>query len=217
MREVMRKSLLTAVAAGGVLAATGGLAYADAGAQATAAGSPGVGSGNAVQLPVHVPVNLCGDTVDVLALLNPAFGGRCADDSGTPTPTPVASTPAHNPGGPIRPVRPGRPGRPSEPCPPGGPGTPSTPGTPSSPGTPGAPSTPGTPAPGDTDTSAPSEPSSAPSSAPESTPAGQDVAQPVATGELAHTGAGGTGLAAASAAGLLIGGTLMYRKATARR
>ncbi len=38
--------------------------------------SPGVGSGNAVQVPVHVPVNVVGDSVNVIGLLNPAFGNK---------------------------------------------------------------------------------------------------------------------------------------------
>ena len=37
-------------------------------------GSPGVVSGNLVQVPVHVPVNVVGDSVNVIGLLNPAFG-----------------------------------------------------------------------------------------------------------------------------------------------
>lgn len=54
-------------------------AFADAGADGMAAGSPGVLSGNVVQVPVHVPVNLCGNSVDVIALLNPTFGNTCAN------------------------------------------------------------------------------------------------------------------------------------------
>ncbi|MFD4989147.1 chaplin [Streptomyces sp. NPDC058374] len=54
-------------------------ALADAGAGAAATNSPGVISGNAVQVPVHIPVNLCGNTVNVVGLLNPAFGNTCAN------------------------------------------------------------------------------------------------------------------------------------------
>ncbi|MEU2778024.1 chaplin [Streptomyces sp. NPDC007162] len=57
-------------------------AWADAGADGTAAGSPGVVSGNGIQLPVHVPVNVCGDTVNVVGLLNPAAGNTCANEGG---------------------------------------------------------------------------------------------------------------------------------------
>ncbi|CAL9581485.1 chaplin [Streptomyces sp. enrichment culture] len=81
MRQVTRKGLMTMAAATGMIAAAGGAAHADAGAQGAAAGSPGVLSGNSVQAPVHVPVNVCGNTVDVVGLLNPAMGNACADRS----------------------------------------------------------------------------------------------------------------------------------------
>ncbi|MYV52019.1 chaplin [Streptomyces sp. SID3212] len=54
-------------------------AVADAGAEGVAVGSPGVLSGNVVQVPVHIPVNLCGNSIDIVALLNPAFGNVCAN------------------------------------------------------------------------------------------------------------------------------------------
>ncbi|MEV7089973.1 chaplin family protein [Streptomyces sp. NPDC093085] len=85
MRQVTRKGLITVAAAGGVLALGGGYAHADAGAGATAANSPGVLSGNNVQVPVHVPVNVCGNTVDVVGVLNPAFGNKCGNFSGKPS------------------------------------------------------------------------------------------------------------------------------------
>ncbi|GHH74504.1 hypothetical protein GCM10018781_41250 [Kitasatospora indigofera] len=84
MRNVAKKGLLTAVATGSVLASTAGYAYASAEAHGGAVNSPGVGSGNTVQVPVDVPVNACGNTVDVIGLLNPAYGNRCANaDAGT--------------------------------------------------------------------------------------------------------------------------------------
>nr|WP_202513164.1 chaplin [Streptomyces sp. SID3343] len=69
----------------------GGQAFASAGADGAAVESPGVLSGNNVQVPVHVPVNLCGNTVDIIAALNPAFGNTCvnADElPGRPVPRP---------------------------------------------------------------------------------------------------------------------------------
>lgn len=30
-------------------------------------------------MPVHVPVNLCGNTINVIGLLNPAFGNHCVN------------------------------------------------------------------------------------------------------------------------------------------
>ncbi|MEU2115520.1 chaplin [Streptomyces sp. NPDC058700] len=75
--------------AAAVLAGTGavalsgaGMAVADSGAEAVAAASPGVLSGNVVQVPVHVPINLCGNTVTVIGLINPAFGNSCANVDG---------------------------------------------------------------------------------------------------------------------------------------
>ncbi|MEU3724693.1 chaplin [Streptomyces sp. NPDC031705] len=69
-----------AVLAAGVAVAGGaGGAAADAGAQAAALNSPGVVSGNVIQVPVHVPVNACGNTVDIIGLLNPAFGNTCVN------------------------------------------------------------------------------------------------------------------------------------------
>ncbi|MFL5994055.1 MAG: chaplin [Streptomyces sp.] len=51
---------------------------ADSHANGAAVDSPGVVSGNDVQVPVDVPLNLCGNTVDVIAALDPAFGNDCA-------------------------------------------------------------------------------------------------------------------------------------------
>ncbi|MFE6836094.1 chaplin [Streptomyces sp. NPDC057705] len=58
-----------------------GFAYADADAGGRAERSPGLLSGNLVQLPVHVPVNLCGNTVNVVGVLNPAAGNRCGNQA----------------------------------------------------------------------------------------------------------------------------------------
>ncbi|MEW2164712.1 chaplin family protein [Streptomyces sp. NPDC007084] len=80
MKRVTRNGLIAAAAASGALAATVP-AHADSAADGTLAGSPGVISGNTVQLPVHVPVNVCGNTVNVVGLLNPAAGNRCANVS----------------------------------------------------------------------------------------------------------------------------------------
>ncbi|MFF7051243.1 chaplin [Streptomyces griseorubiginosus] len=55
-------------------------AYAGSAADGTGAGSPGLVSGNVAQLPVHVPVNVCGNTVNVVGLLNPAAGNSCGNE-----------------------------------------------------------------------------------------------------------------------------------------
>ncbi|MER6562650.1 chaplin [Streptomyces sp. NPDC001027] len=82
MRQATRKSLMTVAAATGVIAAAGGYAHADSGAYGAATDSPGVLSGNSVQAPVNVPVNVCGNTVDVIGALNPAFGNSCVNKGG---------------------------------------------------------------------------------------------------------------------------------------
>ncbi|MEU2108019.1 chaplin [Streptomyces sp. NPDC019507] len=79
MSRTAKAFVLSTLAAAAVAGSTG-IAAADSGAEAAAANSPGVLSGNAVQLPVHVPVNACGNTADVVGLLNPAFGNACVND-----------------------------------------------------------------------------------------------------------------------------------------
>ncbi|MEV0179431.1 chaplin [Streptomyces sp. NPDC050625] len=73
------KGLVLTTAAAAAVAGGAGIAAADSGAQGTASNSPGVLSGNVIQVPVHVPVNVCGNTVDVAALLNPSFGNACTN------------------------------------------------------------------------------------------------------------------------------------------
>ena len=80
MSRIAKAAVLTA-AAGAVLAGGAGVAAADAGAVGGAADSPGAVSGNLAQVPVHVPLDVCGDTIDVIGLLNPALGAQCANVS----------------------------------------------------------------------------------------------------------------------------------------
>ncbi|WP_240136580.1 chaplin [Streptomyces sp. MUM 178J] len=77
---MIKKVVAAAAATGGLVLAGAGVAMADAGAQGAAVGSPGVLSGNVVQAPVHLPVNVCGNTIDVVGLLNPAFGNTCVNE-----------------------------------------------------------------------------------------------------------------------------------------
>ncbi|MEV5333966.1 chaplin [Streptomyces werraensis] len=79
MRRVTRNGVIAVAAASGAMAVAMP-AYADSGAEGVAAGSPGAASGNSVQLPVHVPVNVCGNTVNVVGLLNPAAGNTCVNE-----------------------------------------------------------------------------------------------------------------------------------------
>ncbi|GHB32586.1 hypothetical protein GCM10010306_027360 [Streptomyces umbrinus] len=81
MKRVARNGLIIAAAASGAVAVTMPV-YADSAADGGTAKSPGVISGNTIQLPVHVPVNVCGNTVNVVGLLNPAAGNRCANEGG---------------------------------------------------------------------------------------------------------------------------------------
>ncbi|MBH5334095.1 chaplin [Streptomyces pactum] len=40
-------------------------------------GSPGVLSGNVVQVPIDIPLNICGNSINILAAFNPTFGNVC--------------------------------------------------------------------------------------------------------------------------------------------
>ncbi|MFF2075536.1 chaplin [Kitasatospora sp. NPDC058162] len=85
MQNVKKVAVLSAAAAGLVMGAAGSAA-ASSGAEGVAAGSPGVVSGNQIQVPVHIPINLCGNSINVIGLLNPAFGNSCANVEMPPKP-----------------------------------------------------------------------------------------------------------------------------------
>ncbi|WP_149180104.1 chaplin [Streptomyces sp. TRM49041] len=72
----LKKAAAVTMVAGGLVAAAAGAASATGGAHAdgVAVKSPGVGSGNLIQAPVDVPVNVNGNTVNVIGALNPAYG-----------------------------------------------------------------------------------------------------------------------------------------------
>ncbi|MFD3542719.1 chaplin [Streptomyces sp. NPDC058662] len=71
-----KKAATVTMIAGGLLAAGAGVSSAHGGASAEgeALNSPGVASGNLLQVPVSVPVNAVGNSVNVIGLLNAAFG-----------------------------------------------------------------------------------------------------------------------------------------------
>jgi hypothetical protein len=75
------KHMKAAAVVAGIIMALGSAApaMADSGAEGIAAHSPGLLSGNVVQIPVHVPINACGNTINVIGLLNPAAGNACAN------------------------------------------------------------------------------------------------------------------------------------------
>ncbi|WP_405730837.1 chaplin [Streptomyces sp. NBC_01537] len=84
MKRLSKAAVLTVAAGAAVLGTAGGAVAHDghghgSSADAIAAGSPGVVSGNVIQVPIHVPINLCGNTVNGLALLNPAIGNTCVN------------------------------------------------------------------------------------------------------------------------------------------
>ncbi|MER5758922.1 chaplin [Streptomyces sp. NPDC002082] len=74
------KSAGLALAVGLALVGGASAAAADAGASGAAIGSPGVLSGNLIQIPIHIPINACGNSVSVVGLLNPAFGNTCVNN-----------------------------------------------------------------------------------------------------------------------------------------
>ncbi|MEV0092636.1 chaplin [Streptomyces sp. NPDC050738] len=71
-----------AIAVAGLVMALGAAApaVADSGGQGDASNSPGVLSGNVIQVPIDIPVNACGNTVSVIGFLNPSFGNHCVND-----------------------------------------------------------------------------------------------------------------------------------------
>jgi hypothetical protein len=95
-----------------------------------------VGSGNHVEVPVDAPVNVCGNSVDVIGIGNPAMGNDCGSGGGH-------HTPPGSPEQPGTPEQPGNPGHPGDPVEPGHPGSPATPPGAST-GTPGGGNHPGT-------------------------------------------------------------------------
>ncbi|MHB9861619.1 chaplin [Streptomyces sp. YIM S03343] len=80
MSRIAKGLVLTTAAAAAAVAGAAGVAAADSGAQAVAAHSPGVLSGNVFQVPVHAPHNICGNSTDASGLLNPAFGNTCVNN-----------------------------------------------------------------------------------------------------------------------------------------
>ena len=78
MNNTLKGAIITLAAAGAV-AAGAGASFASSTATGEASNSPGVLSGNLISVPVHVPVNACGNSVDVVGALNPAFGNHCAN------------------------------------------------------------------------------------------------------------------------------------------
>ncbi|MEU1378362.1 chaplin [Streptomyces triculaminicus] len=77
----MKKAAAVTLAVGGLALAGAGAASAHGGhgASAESKGNPGVVSGNIVQAPVSVPVNVCGNTISVVGLFNSSLGNTCVN------------------------------------------------------------------------------------------------------------------------------------------
>ncbi|NYI07701.1 chaplin [Allostreptomyces psammosilenae] len=73
------KAAVVAVLTASALALGGGTAVAESDGEATAIGSPGVLSGNAISVPIHIPVNACGNSLNLIGLLNPTSGNTCVN------------------------------------------------------------------------------------------------------------------------------------------
>lgn len=68
------------VGVGAAVLGGSGVAVADACADGTATDSPGILSGNLIQIPIHIPINVCGNTVSVLGSHNSAEDNVCVND-----------------------------------------------------------------------------------------------------------------------------------------
>lgn len=79
MKDI-RRALVLAAAAGALVLGSAGAASASAEAEGVAVGSPGILSGNVVQIPIHIPINICGNSVNVLGALNPTAGNICVNE-----------------------------------------------------------------------------------------------------------------------------------------
>lgn len=73
--KLKKIALLTAATSGLVLAGAGA-ALADTSADGYATNSPGIGAGNNVQVPVHIPTNVTGNAINVIGLLDSVIGNH---------------------------------------------------------------------------------------------------------------------------------------------
>ena len=92
MHYSTRRRVALGLTTGGLLMTGLGMttAQADTGATASgdAAGSPGAGSGNVLQIPVNLPVNVCGNQVDVIGILDSVTGNTCTNSGSQGSATP---------------------------------------------------------------------------------------------------------------------------------
>ncbi|MFF4712766.1 chaplin [Streptomyces eurythermus] len=81
LRSLATTTVITAALA---LAGTADAFASDGGgggasAVGVAANSPGILSGNVIQVPINVQANVCGNSIDIIGLLNPALGNACVN------------------------------------------------------------------------------------------------------------------------------------------
>ena len=72
----LKKIAALAAATSGLVLAGAGAALADTSADGSATGSPGVVSGNNTQVPVHIPINVTGNGVNIIGLLDSVFNNH---------------------------------------------------------------------------------------------------------------------------------------------
>jgi len=82
MRNIKKAVFVSAASIGVIVGGATAAAAQGADAEAAAIGSPGVLSGNILQFPIDIPINVCGNSLNGGALLNPAFGNTCLNASG---------------------------------------------------------------------------------------------------------------------------------------
>ncbi|MGW7555035.1 chaplin [Streptomyces rimosus] len=75
----IKKAVAVTIATGGLAFAGAGVASAQGIAQGHAVNSPGVASGNLLQVPVDVPVNVSGNSINVVGVLNPTHHNAAAN------------------------------------------------------------------------------------------------------------------------------------------
>lgn len=189
--------MFAATAATGILSLSCSAAIADAGAAGGTKDSGATLAGNVVQVPIHAPVNICGNTISGLAALNAAFGGDCRNDSRSKASSDEdADTPPSSGTGETS-----SPGDDDDDCP-----TPTPSATPTA-----------TPPPPTRVVEKP-RPTTPPTRTRTATPPA-DEEQPGEPPQLAETGSKTLLASSAASAALLTGGVLMYRRgrAAARR
>ncbi|MYS80888.1 chaplin [Embleya scabrispora] len=80
--NTFKKTAALGVGVAALVMTGAGVANAGSEAQGAAVGSPGVLSGNNIQVPIHVPINICGNSLNLVGLFNPTIGNVCANIDG---------------------------------------------------------------------------------------------------------------------------------------